>query len=68
MPNGDIFAVRIPVDLDYLALADTALTNVDTGPTYSAPAVGTLTVTMVDVSGRNSVRKVVVVVTARAVI
>jgi len=68
MPNGDIFTVRIPIDLDYLAPADTALTNVDTGPTFGEPLVGTLTVTMVDVSGRNSVRKVVVVVTARALV
>ena len=65
MVSGNINTATIPTDLDYLAPADTALTIVPTAGIFQFLISDNLTFTMVDVSGRNSVRKVVVVATAR---
>ena len=60
MSDGDIFCQLIPVDLDYLAPADTELTFVDAGGFFDPFFADNITYTIVDVSGRNSVRKVVI--------
>ena len=65
MANGAILTATIPTDLDYLASADTTLTNVPVGGFFAPGIADNITITMVDVSGRNSVRKVVFVGTAR---
>ena len=67
MGNGDIFTTTIPIELDYLAPADTVLTFVNTSGLYDPVFVNNLTFTIVDISGRNSVRKLVGIVTAREV-
>jgi len=64
---GDVFTLRIPTELDYLAPADTVRTEIHEGIVFTSANSDNLTIVMVDVSGRNSVRKVVVVVTARAI-
>ena len=64
MGNGDVITSTIPTDLDYLAPADTALTIIASGVNYAAVLADNITFTIVDVTGRNSVRKVVVVVSA----
>jgi len=65
MAAGDIFTIRIPTDLDYLAAADTVLTNVNTDGFFDPALADNITSTLVDVSGKNTLRKVVVVMTAR---
>ncbi len=68
MADGQIASVGFPVTLDYLAVADTALTFVDIGGDFAVAMVDNLTSTLVDVSGRNSVRKTVVTIIAREII
>jgi len=67
MAPGDIHTVRIPTDLDYLAPADTTLTNVPSGAFFDPLLTDNVTITMVDVSGRNTVRKVVVLASGRVI-
>ena len=65
MALGDIISTTIPIDLDYLAPADTFISTVTTGGAYDPVNTDNLTLTLVDVSGRNSVRRVVAIVSAR---
>lgn len=67
MALGDIRTIRIPTDLDYLAPADTTLTLVLSNGFFQLGIGDNITITMVDVSGRNSVRKVVFVATTREI-
>jgi len=68
MTNGDIMCIRMPTDLDYLAAADTSRTVVTSGLAFQNGIVDNLKIVMVDVTGRNTVRKVVIVACAREVI
>jgi len=68
MAVGDIYTVRIPTDLDYLAAADTVLTNVNTAGVFDPALIDNITSTLVDVSGKNTLRKVVVVMTGRQIV
>ena len=65
MAQGEIKTIRAPIELDYLAAADTALTLVPSGSDFQVGNIDNLTTTMVDVSGNNTVRKVVVVISGR---
>jgi len=66
--TGGVITNVIPTDLDYLAPADTALTIVGTAPNFAVAVGDNITITMVDVTGNNSVRKVVVIVTGRLLV
>lgn len=68
MALGDIQTLKIPVTLDYLALPDTILTLVPLSGEFAAAFFDLLTSTIVDVSGRNNIRKTVVVITGREIV
>ena len=65
MTGGDIHSVRVPITLDYLAAADTAVTFVDITGGLCTNIFAILTSTIVDVSGKNSKRKTVVTISSR---
>lgn len=65
MAAGDISYARIPVTLDYLAPADTALTFVDLSGMFITGGFDSIDSAIVDVSGRNTTSKAVVVITGR---
>ncbi len=65
MAAGDVFSFRVPVTLDYLAAADIGAMPENAGGTFTATAFPTLSSTLVDVSGNNSVRKIVFVIVGR---
>ncbi len=68
MANGDVLTIRIPTELDYLAPPDTSFSNVPSGSAFTPANADNILVTMVDVSGRNSKRKVVLVVIGRSLV
>ena len=68
MAAGDIHYARIPVTLDYLAVADTALTFVDITGSFISTEFDILTSTIVNVSGKNSTSKAVVTIVGREIL
>lgn len=68
MTLGHIQTLRVPITLNYLAPADFASVPVNIGGEFAPAFFDLLTSTIVDVSGKNSVRKTVVVITGREII
>lgn len=68
MAAGDIHCVTIPITVDYLKEADTSTTFVEITPFFDPLDFDTLSSTIVDISGNNSVRKVVITICARQIV
>ena len=68
MVNGSVFTSTFAIELDYLAPADTVLTFLNVNGLFQEGVTDNLTLTIVDISGRNSVRKLVGIALGRQVI
>jgi len=67
MADGDIRTVVLPLTLDYLALADPNNIFLDIGGGFSTTTTDIVSTSIVDVSGRNTVRKAVITLTGRSI-
>jgi len=67
MTAGDVRTIRIPIALDYLAPEDPNIGFIDIGGGFNSTLFDVLSSTIVDVSGKNSVRKTVVTIVGREI-
>ena len=64
MADGDILFIRVPITVDYLAVADTVRDTLVAGA-FPTTAVDVVEMASTDVSGKSTVRKLVLTYVVR---